>query len=594
MLLSMNAPTRQKEIVHISARAVLTGIAIGALLTPCNIYSGLKIGWSFNMSILSALLGYAFWSVSSLLFDTKQLNLHENVYSQTTASAAASIVSGGLVAPIPAYTMLTGNSLSSPVLIFWVFAVSFLGVLVAIGLREQMLTKEDLPFPSGVATAETLKDLHSGSTETQSSMKLMFLFGLGLITFSFKLINDLWMALPKFAALPFLNKIYNQWSGLSLKQVGFLIDPSFLMFGFGMIMGLRSGISLLLGSVIAWLFLPPIIISQQWIPFSQINSDPLFGELVGWMLWPGVGLMVASSLTSFSLNLFKMMKSKMDSQHSQVKAKNPLRDKTFCITLGVTIIVLSLAQYLIFGISLWMGALAVVASILLGVVSSRVSGETGIPPIGALGKITQLTFGLMNPGNISANLMTANVTGGAAGQSSDLLHDLKAGLLVNARVRYQVTSQIFGVFVGAISGSLVYIYLIPDPAQQLITSEWPAPAVATWKSVAELMSEGLSHFPPGALQATIIGVMVGVLDAILQSTLSKKVSKWLPSGSAMGLAFIIPAWTSLTMFLGALFAFILLKWRPRFSALYATVIAAACVAGESLGGVAAIILRIFN
>ena len=32
----------------------------------------------------------------------------------------------------------------------------------------------------------------------------------------------------------------------------------------------------------------------------------------------------------------------------------------------------------------------------------------------ALGKVTQLTYGVIAPGNISANLMTAGVTAGAA------------------------------------------------------------------------------------------------------------------------------------------------------------------------------------
>lgn len=38
---------------ELSLRAVSTGIVIGVLLTPSNVYAGLKIGWSFNMSIIA-------------------------------------------------------------------------------------------------------------------------------------------------------------------------------------------------------------------------------------------------------------------------------------------------------------------------------------------------------------------------------------------------------------------------------------------------------------------------------------------------------------------------------------------------------------
>ena len=40
---------------ELTVRAVAMGMPIGALLTPCNVYSGPKIGWSFNMSIAAGL-----------------------------------------------------------------------------------------------------------------------------------------------------------------------------------------------------------------------------------------------------------------------------------------------------------------------------------------------------------------------------------------------------------------------------------------------------------------------------------------------------------------------------------------------------------
>ena len=44
----MSDPSRE-----LTLRALLTGLLLGAVLTPSNIYSGLKIGWSFNMSIIA-------------------------------------------------------------------------------------------------------------------------------------------------------------------------------------------------------------------------------------------------------------------------------------------------------------------------------------------------------------------------------------------------------------------------------------------------------------------------------------------------------------------------------------------------------------
>ena len=101
---------------ELTARALLTGLLLGALLTPSNVYSGLKIGWSFNMSVIALLVGFAFWQSVSSTFGRPRWTLLESNITQTTASSCASIISGGLVAPIPAYTLLTGQQLGSPAL----------------------------------------------------------------------------------------------------------------------------------------------------------------------------------------------------------------------------------------------------------------------------------------------------------------------------------------------------------------------------------------------------------------------------------------------------------------------------------------------
>ncbi len=192
-----DAATDTREL---TLRALLTGLVIGAVLTPCNVYSGLKIGWSFNMSIAAGLLAFGFWRALNRAGHTAPLALRENNINQTAASASASIVSGGLVAPIPALTMLTGQTLPWFWLIVWVFLVSILGVFVAAALREAMLVRERLPFPAGVATAETLREIHSKSLE--AARRLRALLGAAGVAGIVKLIVDLGAVGPRFA-LPF-------------------------------------------------------------------------------------------------------------------------------------------------------------------------------------------------------------------------------------------------------------------------------------------------------------------------------------------------------------------------------------------------------
>ena len=39
----------------------------------------------------------------------------------------------------------------------------------------------------------------------------------------------------------------------------------------------------------------------------------------------------------------------------------------------------------------------------LSIVAARATGETDLTPIGAMGKITQLTYGVIAPGNMKTN-----------------------------------------------------------------------------------------------------------------------------------------------------------------------------------------------
>jgi hypothetical protein len=62
----------------------------------------------------------------------------------------------------------------------------------------------------------------------------------------------------------------------------------------------------------------------------------------------------------------------------------------------------------------WQSVVAVALVVLPGLVACRVTGETDTTPTGAMGKVAQLTFGALNPGNMNVNLMSANITSSAA------------------------------------------------------------------------------------------------------------------------------------------------------------------------------------
>lgn len=555
---------------ELSLRAVVTGIVLGILLTPSNVYAGLKIGWSFNMSIIALLIGYGIWQGLARRSATQlPWTLHESNINQTVASAAASIISGGLVAPIPAYTLLTGQQLDAIPMIAWVFSVSFLGIWIAWYLRPSLLNDKALKFPEGMATLETLLHIYNHGHEAATRLKV--LLSAALLSASVKWVDTFMWALPR-------------WSpSAQLERLTFTADPSLLLVGFGAIIGIRVGLTLLLGALLAWGGLAPWLLQQGLVQLPPDSSGPQFAALVEWLLWPGVSLMVCSTLASLAIRLWSLYSSNKHGGGTfwAVPKVGPAAGFLLAIVLVVSL------QAVLFGINLWMALLTIPLAICLAAVAARVVGATGIPPIGAIGQLSQLSFGIVAPGQVPINLMSANTAGGSAGQCTDLMNDFKVGKAIGATPRKQLIAQTLGIFVGSIVGVCAYLALIPDPQGMLLTEEWPAPAVATWKAVAQTLTHGLDSLSASIRWAIFIGGLSGVVLGILESVLPASRARFLPGTAALGLAFVLPASVSLMMALGAILTWLVSCRWASLTERFAITAAAGLIAGESMTGVGA-------
>jgi uncharacterized oligopeptide transporter (OPT) family protein len=870
---------------QLTIRSVLTGMFLGAILCACNIYAGLKIGWGFNMSITAALLSFGFWNTLHQLSGKRirHWGILENNINQTACSSAAAVSSAGLVAPIPALAMLTGQTLSWHFLALWCFSVMMVGITVAIPLRRQMIIVDKLPFAFGIAAAETLREMYAKGIEALA--RVAHLLGAAAISSTIKILEQLKligsylipMTIGGFPAYTYT---------LSLK-------PSLLLVGVGGLIGFRACVSLLLGSILAYAVIAPSLINNgsiqlevmepldklpvgmnlnigqhpnlnydtnrhnliytgvmnreqkaEWLkrsdylPFQQAirklyvrsqlawerplaalpqglslaniplqydakrqmlqvetalseaqfqkllalskdvayrqsltalfdayfrtetiryvqisvsledysrelirsqdpkdtniegvikyarkqkrlelrgkltpeirqiiaqrlaqyrkkhpaktaradaferaieqlaqrqtqsylppemtwpqelafvrydnelkalriigipskaqidalrkfaksdkspqwrdlaksvelllgsamirKAEPNFRDLNRWLLWPGVTLMVVSSLVSVAfswrsfINIFPGFSSKRKREDGDPDEPPTKRDdgsvsaKIFGLAILGALLLSLVLQVTLFQIVFWAALLGVLLTFVLALVAARVSGETSITPVGAMGKVTQLLFGAILPQNASANLMTANVTGGAASQCADLLHDLKCGYLLGAIPRLQILAQFFGAFAGAMSGAAIYLILIPNPSEMLLTEEWAAPAVATWKAVAELFMVGFGAIPKGTPLAILIATIAGIIFPILDRKLPKNYRWLVPSSASLGLAFVIQAYSSFSIFLGGAVALIVGKFVPSWSGRFLVAVCAGVIAGESLTGVGVAIYK---
>lgn len=561
--------------LQLTLRAVLAGCMIGGVVSAMNIYLGLRTGWSIGGSLIAAILSYSLFQV---LKPKTAFGVLETNISQTAGSAAGSMSSAaGLLAAVPAMKML-GYELSLFELFAWAISVAYIGVFFAVPLRYQMVVVEKLRFPTGTATAETIMAVYAKGEEAMKKSKILLKLALFAAVLTF-----ISFFIPQVGMPPIVKAI-----GLTgVAAWGFKVLVSPMMFGAGILIGIRIGASLLVGAVLAWGIVGPLGNELGWFTGKIMSYKD---GARGWLLWPGVALMVTEALMAVVFSYKSIMNTfkKVDTSDRDESVEIP---KLWWMGgLAVSTIFLMISAKYLFDISPGLTILAIAMSAILSMIATRSTGETDINPIGGMGKVTQMVYGAVSPGATATNLMAAAITGAGASQAGDMMQDLKTGHLLGASPRKQFKAQCIGILFGVMFA--IPIYKLFDSAYTIGEGNIPAPAAHAWKAMAELLSKGLDALPAHSTEAVLAAVVLGILLPTLRKISS--IAKYVPSGLAMGIAFIVPPYYSIAMFVGSVFLVLWEKKAPLNAKAYAFSVASGLVAGEGLMGIFTAVLTLLG
>lgn len=261
---------------QLTVRAVLVGGCIGTVMAVGNLYTMLKVGWAFGVAITACVMSFAAWnSLMGLGLAKSKMSVLENNCMQSTASAAGYSTGCTVALAAGALLLITGDAgrMGWIPLTIWVFAVAVLGVLLAIPMKRQMINREQLPFPTGIAAAQTLRSLHAEGAGAVKQARLLVeallaggLTGVGL---NFGIIP---------AALRFTGAINSGRTTLPLSALGIGYEPSLMMLGAGAMVGLRVASSMLAGAMINCFVLAPLVISMDtdWV---ELRDRPRPGTI---------------------------------------------------------------------------------------------------------------------------------------------------------------------------------------------------------------------------------------------------------------------------------------------------------------------------
>jgi OPT family oligopeptide transporter len=589
----------QPGVPQLTIRAVLVGMLIGAVMCLSNLYVFFKTGWSMGVTITAAILSFAlFQLLHALRLGGKPLTALENNALITVSSGAGYMTGGGNMAAFGALLMVTTLRPNPTAMIFWFGAIAALGVFVAIPIKRQLINQEGLAFPTGKATAETLHAIHgaadgSGGGEGVQQARALGISALFAAALAFfREAKASWMPFNVPGSFPFAGLTIG---GRPAADWTLALKAEVVLVGAGALMSFRTGWSLLLGGLFTYAFLAPALVARGTIAAVSYRA------IVGWTVWPGAAILVAAGLTSFALDWRSVGRSfggitAIFTKKKDGHVADPM-DEIECpgwwfplgfVILGPIVVVL---MTWLFQIPWWAGMIAVPLAVVMGFVAARVTGETDVTPTKALGPVTQLLYGVITPGNLSGNIMSANVTGGIGLHAADLLTTLKTGWLLGASPRVQFYAQLFGVLAGAAVVVPAFNIIIPDPSV-LGTDAWPAPSCLVWAGVSRAFAGGVGALDGLARTGIAAGLGLGVALALMERFAPKGVRGWIPSPSGLGIAMVIPGSNAVAMFLGAFGALLAGRFNPVMARRYVVPVSSGLIAGESLMGVVIAMLLI--
>jgi OPT family oligopeptide transporter len=314
------------------------------------------------------------------------------------------------------------------------------------------------------------------------------------------------------------------------------MSPAYV--GQGIIMGLPTTSSMLLGAILGWGILAPLAKVKGWAP-GEISDWKSGGR--GWILWISLGIMLADCFVGLCVvsvtTLISLHRHQYERIGNEDKEEDAPKDQRVSGRVTIAALVASCLLCIVAvkvafnGIPIYTIITAIGIALVLSVLAVRALGETDLNPVSGIGKVSQMVFALViprsNPNAIVINLIAGGIAEAGAQQAGDLMQDLKTGHLLGASPKVQFYGQVIGSLWSAIISAGIYklythVYTIPGPLFQIPTAQM-------WIDCARLVNnEGLP--PHVAVPTLIFAIIFGFMT--LLKTLKIRYSHYLPSGLA--------------------------------------------------------------
>lgn len=607
-------PWRDQITIRGIVASVLIGIIYSIIVMKLNLTTGLVP----NLNVSAALLAYVFITTWTKILQkanvvTAPFTRQENTIIQTCAVACYSIsVGGGFGSYLLGLDKSTyeqggvdteGNppgSYKEPALdwmIGFLFVVSFVGLLALVPLRKIMVIDYKLPYPSGTATAVLINGFHTTKGDKMAKKQVQGFMKFFTMSFVWSFFQWFYSGGESCGFINFPTLGLKAW-----KQT-FLFDFSMTYVGAGMICSHLVNLSLLVGAVLSWGVMWPLISEKKgdWYPKNIKESS--MKSLNGYKVFISIALILGDGLYNFLKTLFFTVRSMHGAFNKKIlKAEDKnqtiddLRRNEVFIRESIPIWV-ACVGYMIFSIISiivipvmfpqlkWYYVLvAYVLAPSLSFCNAYGAGLTDMNMAYNYGKVALFVLAALSgkDNGVVAGLIGCGLIKSIVSISSDLMHDFKTGHLTLTSPRSMLISQGIGTAIGCIVApfSFFLFYKAFDVGNP--DGEYKAPYALIYRNMAILGVEGFSALPHHCLQLCYGFFAFAVLANLLRDIMPKKFGKWVPLPMAMAVPFLVGAYFAIDMCVGSLIVYLWHKIDSKKAGFMIPAAASGLICGDGL------------
>jgi putative OPT family oligopeptide transporter len=572
------------QMPELTFRGMLLGMLITIIFTASNVYLGLKVGLTFSSSIPAAVISMA------ILKMFKDSNVLENNMVQTQASAAGTL--SAVIFIIPGLLMI-GYWQGFP---FWQTLMicacgGSLGVLFTIPLRRAMIVNSDLPYPEGLAAAEILK-VGSGNAVGAKGNGMKDIMAGGIVSAVIGLCANGFQVISSGVSYWFtFGKITSQL------PIGF----SSALLGAGYLIGIASGMAMLVGTILSWGVFVPYLTSMLSPAAGQSASafaSAVWAQKVRLIGAGAIGIAAIWTLITLVKPIIDGMRISIQSMSRSVAGKSlhrmdtDLSPKATAMILGVIVIGLlgtfysfiadaSLSAgvtwiFVIVGvtIAICMGFfVAAACGYMAGLIGTSASPISGIGILGiiisslaVLGIGTAVSLFDTEIGSkfaIALAIFMTSVIVSIAAISNDNMQDLKTGYLVGATPWKQQVSLLLGSIIGAFAIAPVlnllyeaYGFAGAMPRSGMDESQvLSAPQATLMTTIAKgIFSHNLDW------NYILFGIGVGIVIIIADLLLKRNSASYCLPPLAVGMGIYLPPTLEMPLVIGAVMSYFVYQY----------------------------------